>query len=560
MTLNSHVISEMQASELLANFVSPGQFLIFCDGGLANRINSMISGMVLAERLGRSFRILWPLNNRCEASFDDLFDMRCFVGEHRLIDLVPLSANLILWLHENDVGFAGNIQRLRDLKPVEASQLLESSIGENKTILFSENSILSWLPEEDIRRHVRDLSFHAEFRYQARQILVDKGLYNKSCYISVHLRGTDFPQRTPIEEAKNLVKKHTEDIFFICSDEKKIESELSCFPNVFINNKRSFVEKMADGPWRFQTKDSDGLPYTSNINRDRDSVKEAVVDLILLAFGRPLATSASSFLGLANLLRKSGWIEDLFGYVNSPQTFAYETRAFLRLLKPKTLKNDHKVRIGANADGGYVLPSRALSTSVVVSIGIGDQVSFDLALANRGATVYQFDHTIEQQPLQHKNFRYQRKGWGPITSGDFLSLSSMISDIDWGQEKHPILKFDVEGAEWGALQSANQEDLDRFDIIVGEFHYFHNLISRDFHELVYSIFKKLSFSYAPIHIHPNNATGVRLINGIPIPPLLEITWCKKAMVNDNGFCRDPIPGPLDFPNMKDRPDIFMSLF
>jgi hypothetical protein len=54
--------------------------------------------------------------------------------------------------------------------------------------------------------------------------------------------------------------------------------------------------------------DSDGLPYTGNIERGAESVVLACVDLLLLAGSKPVLTSVSSFLALAQRLRASGWV------------------------------------------------------------------------------------------------------------------------------------------------------------------------------------------------------------------------------------------------------------
>lgn len=54
--------------------------------------------------------------------------------------------------------------------------------------------------------------------------------------------------------------------------------------------------------------DSDGTPYTSNINRTGRSVIEACVDLLVLGMLVPLRWSASSFFALAERLREAGVI------------------------------------------------------------------------------------------------------------------------------------------------------------------------------------------------------------------------------------------------------------
>ena len=236
-------------------------------------------------------------------------------------------------------------------------------------------------------------------------------------------------------------------------------------------------------------RDSDGLPYSGNIERGAESVVQAVVDLLLLAASTPVLTSPSSFLALAIRLRKSGAIAQQLA-APSPTTTQQEVMDLLALLRPFEMTSDHKVRIGGDADGGYVMPSLARKTNAVVSIGIGDQVSFDAELADLGATVLQFDHTIPGAPLAHERLRFHHQGWGPHDEGPLLSLHTMMQGIDWPQARHPVLKFDTEGAEWDALAATSSEDLARFDVIAGEFHGFHNLNHRSVYDRIRAVLEK----------------------------------------------------------------------
>jgi len=47
--------------------------MIFCDGGVGNRINSLISGIALAKYFNIDYCVYWPENNWCEAAFNDIF-------------------------------------------------------------------------------------------------------------------------------------------------------------------------------------------------------------------------------------------------------------------------------------------------------------------------------------------------------------------------------------------------------------------------------------------------------------------------------------------------------
>jgi hypothetical protein len=51
----------------------------------------------------------------------------------------------------------------------------------------------------------------------------------------------------------------------------------------------------------------------------------------------------------------------------------------LKLIRPWTMRDNQKVRVGNAYDGGYVLPAAIARCDAVVSIGVGHDVSFDLA-------------------------------------------------------------------------------------------------------------------------------------------------------------------------------------
>lgn len=234
----------------------------------------------------------------------------------------------------------------------------------------------------------------------------------------------------------------------------------------------------------------------------------------------------------------------------------------INLIRPWNMSSDYKVRIGADADGGYVLPASSRQTNLVFSIGIGNEVSFDKEMAGYGARILQFDHTIEQAPLEHANIRFMRQGWGPRDSAseNLISLKTMIAMADWENAAHPILKFDAEGAEWEAFESIDSGDLERFEILTGEFHDFQQLLNREHFDRVHGVFTKLASSHNVVHLHANNAGGLILIGGIPMPRLLELTYLRKSTAVFAGHSSEPIPGPLDRPNIPQAPDLYLRTF
>jgi len=42
--------------------------LIYCDGGLGNRLNALLSGLALARHFGLEHTVHWPVNANCGAA------------------------------------------------------------------------------------------------------------------------------------------------------------------------------------------------------------------------------------------------------------------------------------------------------------------------------------------------------------------------------------------------------------------------------------------------------------------------------------------------------------
>jgi len=70
-----------------------------------------------------------------------------------------------------------------------------------------------------------------------------------------------------------------------------------------------------------------------------------------------------------------------------------EVLSIVNLIKPNN-SLFKKIRVGSLGDGGYVVPDDLKGIESVLSIGIGDEVSFDLDFAKKDIPVYQYDPTI----------------------------------------------------------------------------------------------------------------------------------------------------------------------
>lgn len=136
----------------------------------------------------------------------------------------------------------------------------------------------------------------------------------------------------------------------------------------------------------------------------------------------------------------------------------------------------------------------------------------------------------------------------------------MVGMLDWSGARHPILKFDTEGAEWACLDAADSADLARFEVLAGEFHDFDRLVDRTHFDRVQAVFEKLGRSHRVVHMHANNAGGMVMLGGIAFPRLLELTWMRRASASFHGHSNEPIPGPLDRPNVRQLPELVLRSF
>jgi hypothetical protein len=95
-------------------------------------------------------------------------------------------------------------------------------------------------------------------------------------------------------------------------------------------------------------------------------------------------------------------------------------------LEPMRAPEHRKIRVGKECDGGSVMLDDFTGIVAAYSIGISDEVSRDLDIAQRGIEVFQYDHTIPSAPLRHARLHWTRKGLG-LSSTPKPSVPSALS-------------------------------------------------------------------------------------------------------------------------------------
>jgi hypothetical protein len=237
-------------------------------------------------------------------------------------------------------------------------------------------------------------------------------------------------------------------------------------------------------------------------------------------------------------------------------------RQILVLLRPLNVIGKTLIRRGHNADGGYVMLDDHIDNTVAYSLGISDEVSWDLDMAKSGCQVFQYDHTIQRAPRVHPNLHFSRIGIAGRSSPDgvFKSLSDLVHENGNDGRSDMILKMDIEGSEWSVVRELRQSTLNQFSHVLIEWHFdFHEIAGVDSLGLVLSTLEKINASHQVIHVHANNCGRMAVVAGVSIPEGIEVTYVRR---NSHLFeeCRKVYPTPLDRPNDPNMPDYILGAF
>lgn len=119
-----------------------------------------------------------------------------------------------------------------------------------------------------------------------------------------------------------------------------------------------------------------------------------------------------------------------------------------------------------------------------------------------------------------------------------------------------MVKMDIEGGEFSWINSLTDEQLQKIQQIVIEFH-------EPFTQEKWRTLSRLSRTHWLIHFHPNNCSIGKnhFVDGVYVPDVFECTYIRKKSIEKTSLPRsvEPIPGPLDQKNTP-KNDIVISTF
>ena len=206
--------------------------------------------------------------------------------------------------------------------------------------------------------------------------------------------------------------------------------------------------------------------------------------------------------------------------------------SFSTHLKLVHVNQEFLKRVGNEGDGGYIMYSNFSGNEVLISAGIGEDVSWDFHMLNTFAAkaVIQIDHTIGgKPPREDSRVIFIDKMLKGYDSQESVTLGWLINRLP---QAHPrILKIDIEGSEWEVFAATTLSDLSTFDQICVEFHNLHEVIFEDNPHYLETM-AKLATNHAPIHVHANNWGAYEIIANRPVPDVLEVTYLSRHLIGD----------------------------
>lgn len=187
------------------------------------------------------------------------------------------------------------------------------------------------------------------------------------------------------------------------------------------------------------------------------------------------------------------------------------------------------IRIGGDEDGGYLVPDDLSNIDGCFSPGSDKIMHFEKHLAEEyGIKSYILDK-IEKKPSKLSDLQEFRDGWlGTVNDHETVTLERWLIEANLDKSRDLLLQMDIESAEWQSLMCTPSEILERFRIIVIEFHgldYFVNY--NDFQSLYKPVLKKLFQGFDVVHFHANNCCGNWKSLKFEIPRVVEITFHRK---------------------------------
>ena len=199
----------------------------------------------------------------------------------------------------------------------------------------------------------------------------------------------------------------------------------------------------------------------------------------------------------------------------------------LSLLKPRHTNLEHAERFGSKNDGGYVLINDLKKDDFLISMGVANDVNFEIDLSRYVTGSHLYDDSIDELPLPVPNglFFKERIGGSGLTS-----ISDAINKVPIGCDL--ILKVDIEGSELEAFDQLKFNEQIKFRQIIVEYHWLEKILEDTFYTQLLLVLEKLDETHFVFNSHPNNHGDTLIVENLLFPSVVEVTYLRKE---DYGF-------------------------
>lgn len=228
---------------------------------------------------------------------------------------------------------------------------------------------------------------------------------------------------------------------------------------------------------------------------------------------------------------------------------------FFRDVHPKNIEGG-LVRLGASTDGGYLVPNDFDGVEACFSPGVADTATFESQLVERGIKSYLADFSVEEAPISNEMISFEKKFLGDTDGEIYMRLETWVQSKVGNTQNDLLLQMDIEGAEFHVILDTPSSILNRFRMIIVEFHGMDRLFDQSGFLFINQAFQKLLKDFTVCHIHPNNVDPVWKHGPFGVPRTLEFTFLRKDRVVPTGQALS-FPHPLDSPNVAERKDIVL---
>lgn len=214
------------------------------------------------------------------------------------------------------------------------------------------------------------------------------------------------------------------------------------------------------------------------------------------------------------------------------------------------------IRIGGSSDGAYLVPSVLEDVTACFSPGVSNRKDFeDELLEKYGIRSHLMDFSSDPDrfstPLVEGRQTFHKRWLSPDGGQDSMSISEWLSLSEGDARSNFLLQMDIEGAEYANLLQTSSHTLERFLVLVVEFHGVASRVEARGaqREELEGVIQHLSRSFVSVHARVNNCCPVRRLGDkISIPEVLEVTFLRAdhfETISTTVKAKPLVPHPLD---------------